>query len=192
MQVIPSWVQWYEYTGVFGGSFWILLANVLIFWLIERFFYQNEIPRLKRFGSIGLLLLVPLAVSLFKYATYTEKGKSVEVVVVQPNYEPHHVKFDVSTSETMAQFTRLSKKMLTDTTKFLVFPETSFGGIDAVKPEENRTVKALKGFLDAYPNLDLIAGINGQRIYKTGEVLGDAVRVYVKHGTQDTTLMGKL
>ena len=24
-------VQWYEYTGVFGGSLWVLIANILIF-----------------------------------------------------------------------------------------------------------------------------------------------------------------
>ena len=32
----PSWVQWYEYTGVFGGSLWILVVNYLIFsWLLK-------------------------------------------------------------------------------------------------------------------------------------------------------------
>ncbi|MEL6867369.1 MAG: hypothetical protein AAFP19_23300, partial [Bacteroidota bacterium] len=31
----PSWVQWYEVTGVFGGTLWILLANLLIWKLME-------------------------------------------------------------------------------------------------------------------------------------------------------------
>ena len=28
------WVQWYEYTGTFGGSLWILCINVWIFYLL--------------------------------------------------------------------------------------------------------------------------------------------------------------
>src|SRR5690606_1897622 len=29
--ITPSWVQWYSYTGVLGGSIWILLINLLVF-----------------------------------------------------------------------------------------------------------------------------------------------------------------
>jgi len=33
----PQWIQWYEYTGIFGGSLWILLVNILIFTCIKRY-----------------------------------------------------------------------------------------------------------------------------------------------------------
>jgi len=29
--IVPSWIQWYSYGGVLGGSFWILLINLLFF-----------------------------------------------------------------------------------------------------------------------------------------------------------------
>ena len=33
----PSWVQWYSFTGSFGGTIWILLANVVAFkWVFQR------------------------------------------------------------------------------------------------------------------------------------------------------------
>ena len=32
----PEWIQWYEYTGVFGGSLWILLANILLFLSLKK------------------------------------------------------------------------------------------------------------------------------------------------------------
>ena len=35
----PEWVQWYEYTGVFGGSLWILVLNVLIFKITSKAIY---------------------------------------------------------------------------------------------------------------------------------------------------------
>ena len=27
----PQWVQWYEYTGTSGGSFWILASNIIVY-----------------------------------------------------------------------------------------------------------------------------------------------------------------
>ena len=27
----PKWIQWYEYTGAFGGSLWVLFVNVFVF-----------------------------------------------------------------------------------------------------------------------------------------------------------------
>ncbi len=43
-----KWVQWYEYTGVFGGTFWILIVNLFIFLAIngilnkkQKSFYKN-------------------------------------------------------------------------------------------------------------------------------------------------------
>ena len=35
-------VQWYEYTGVFGGTLWVLLMNILVFKVISNF--RNKIP----------------------------------------------------------------------------------------------------------------------------------------------------
>ena len=32
----PSWVQWYEYTGSFGGTLWVLLANVFAYSLLTN------------------------------------------------------------------------------------------------------------------------------------------------------------
>ena len=31
----PKLIQWYEYTGIFGGSLWILLVNILIFFFVR-------------------------------------------------------------------------------------------------------------------------------------------------------------
>ena len=32
----PAWIQWYEYTGCFGGTFWVLLVNFMIFRTIHQ------------------------------------------------------------------------------------------------------------------------------------------------------------
>jgi apolipoprotein N-acyltransferase len=30
------WIQWYEFTGIFGGALWIWLINVLLFFWIKN------------------------------------------------------------------------------------------------------------------------------------------------------------
>ena len=32
-----SWIQWYEFTGVFGGSLWVLSSNIILFNLIRKY-----------------------------------------------------------------------------------------------------------------------------------------------------------
>ena len=39
----PQWIQWYELTGVLGGTVWVLLVNILI----TKFFLASA-DKLKR------------------------------------------------------------------------------------------------------------------------------------------------
>ncbi|MEM9821949.1 MAG: hypothetical protein AAF985_12790, partial [Bacteroidota bacterium] len=109
----PSWVQWYEYTGVFGGSLWILAVNVLLFQLWEKYQKQEHLALLQWLKPIALLL-VPIAISMVLYLRYEDRGLQSEVVVVQPNFEPHYVKFSTRERDVVAQFIELSRSQLTD------------------------------------------------------------------------------
>ena len=54
-------IQWYSWTGVFGGSLWIFLMNILFYR------YLNGSPPLKRsLGVLSLAFAVPVLISLFK------------------------------------------------------------------------------------------------------------------------------
>ncbi|MDE5636456.1 MAG: apolipoprotein N-acyltransferase, partial [Alistipes sp.] len=53
-------VQWYEYTGVFGGSLWVLVANIAIY---EAWRTRS----LRRAATAAAAVLVPAAVSLAIY-----------------------------------------------------------------------------------------------------------------------------
>src|ERR1044072_7037158 len=84
-------IQWYEYTGVFGGSFWILLVNVLIF---DLWMYRNTLLRpFKRkaiyIAALSLVIIVPLAASLgIYYSIDPGKGdETIDVIVVQPTID---------------------------------------------------------------------------------------------------------
>ena len=74
----PSLLQWYEYTGVLGGSLWILIANVLAY----RVWYS------RKFVGFALWVLLPMGISLLVKPTLSET-ENVNVVVVQPNIDPY-------------------------------------------------------------------------------------------------------
>ena len=59
-------VQWYEYTGIFGGSLWVLISNLSIFELVRGGDYRVGCYRAKRMGCccayccvVGYLLELP-------------------------------------------------------------------------------------------------------------------------------------
>ncbi len=178
---VPSWVQWYEYTGVFGGGLWILLVNVLIFKILRntgftiplaRVWGEQKIPALRVFT----LVLLPLLISFAIYFTYEEKGRDVEVVVVQPNYEPHYEKFTVSARDQIKQFQKLSKQALTPNTEYLVFPESSFYAGDRVDFQNDPIINMYEDFMRDYPKLKLVTGVTAVHYFLPDEPLTRAAR----------------
>ena len=78
-----SWVQWYEYTGVAGGTLWILLVNILIANIIQSFKTKATKPLLINLGAEIVVLLLPIIIGTYAYKHYEDQGKDTEVIVVQ-------------------------------------------------------------------------------------------------------------
>ncbi len=164
----PSWVQWYEYLGTFGGSLWILLVNFIGFKIFQK--YQKE----KNWDKIALikwssLIVIPILISLVMYYNYTPIGTEKNIVVVQPNYEPHYKKFAVSQREVLAHFLKLSEKFTDEKTDYLIYPETSFGNIKTNDFKSNRVIRQLENFVKKYPKLNLITGVAAYKTFEKGE-----------------------
>ena len=57
-------VQWYEYTGVFGGSLWVLISNALIFHAWRMYVEKKPKKLLYRFyGFAAAWVLAPMCIS---------------------------------------------------------------------------------------------------------------------------------
>ena len=71
---IPEIVQWYEFTGVLGGSMWVLVINILFFirWDSERIQKKLILPT--------AVLLIPIIVSLLLKIDFDD-GEIIEVVI---------------------------------------------------------------------------------------------------------------
>ena len=90
--LFPETVQWYEYTGVLGGSFWILISNVIVF--LCYIYYNKKRHRYKSMLYLAFsVIMLPALYSYLRYLTYEEEGTGKEIVVVQPNIDPYTQKY---------------------------------------------------------------------------------------------------
>ncbi|SDS00648.1 apolipoprotein N-acyltransferase [Gramella sp. MAR_2010_147] len=122
-----SWVQWYEFTGTFGGTLWVWLVNIAVFKAILQFreFHEKSIIYRAIFKA-SLLILFPLGLSLIMYYNYEEPKEKLDVVILQPNINPYTEKYNTTDSRIGELLLELSRTSTTDSTDFIIAPETVF------------------------------------------------------------------
>ena len=122
-----SWVQWYEYTGTFGGTLWIWILNIAIFKSVLQFreFKDRDIIKRGIFKSV-LLIGIPLGISFIIYYNYEEPSERIEVVILQPNINPYTEKYNTTDSRIGDLLLKLSKEAIHDSTALIIAPETVF------------------------------------------------------------------
>ena len=123
-----TWVQWYEFTGIAGGTVWVLLANLLFYNAIRSIWQQGNKATRQRVVSVVYFLaivFVPIIISKIMYNSYEEKGEDVEIVVVQPNIDPYNEEFTISAAENLNRNFIVAEPLITDKTRFVVSPESS-------------------------------------------------------------------
>ncbi|MEZ4955758.1 MAG: hypothetical protein R2825_19510 [Saprospiraceae bacterium] len=111
--------------------------NILVFKLLRSGNFSTSFKRYWQENTGGVLKIigigvVPIAFSMFMYFSHEDVGREVEVVVVQPNFEPHYEKFTIPKDQQIDRFISLAESALTKNTEYLVFPETSFNGGEKV------------------------------------------------------------
>ena len=157
-----KWIQWYEYTGTFGGSLWVLLVNMILYYGTLHFNLQNSKRLLKSYGLSSLgIILIPILISLFMYYSYEEKGKEVNVVALQPNIDPYDEKYNIPNNQIADLFIQLSDSKVTDSTDFILAPETVFAYNVKLRELENALFKyQLDKYVNEHPNINLLTGVS--------------------------------
>lgn len=114
-------VQWYEFTGVFGGSLWVLATNILLFEAVRA-------PRrIGRWIAVGCVLLIPMLLSEAIYTSCTQPDEgSIRVSIIQPNVDVYD-KFHGDTSWQENNILNLIAEVPADA-QFIVLPETAVPG----------------------------------------------------------------
>ena len=119
-------VQWYEYTGVLGGSVWVLAANIAAFYLWKTYSSGGTRPVLLRRAAVwGAIVLLPMLLSWAIAPRQPESGQTFRVIALQPNIDPYEEKFTTATDGAMADLLiDMCDTLLDPSVDLVVAPET--------------------------------------------------------------------
>ena len=188
----PEWVQWYEYTGVFGGTLWILLSNIAIHYIFLRdgALWQGMI-RWRSLLYALIWIVIPIIYSYIIYARYEEQGVEVEIVAVQPNIDPYTEKFAsgenfIPYEEQVTRFAALSAQKITPQTKFVLWPESAFDGAYWESSFSSTEVYArIMNFKEKHPNVSLVTGMTSLIQYEQARDVTPTARYREDLGSYD-------
>ena len=149
-----SWIQWYEFTGIAGGTLWVLLANILIYKLLTNYNKTLAI-------SVITILFVPIIISKLLYVSYEEKGGEIEIIVVQPNLDPYTEEFALNPRQIMDRNLSVAAPLMTENTRFVVSPESAIQeNIWLERIDKYYSINELRRFIDKYPQTCYVIGIS--------------------------------
>lgn len=160
-------VQWYEFTGVLGGSLWALLTSLLIFDIITgggNCATKKEI-KVKNFSLIALII-VPIFISHAMYISYKEAENPREFLIVQPNIDPYVDKFGGMTQKEQDDvLIKMLDENIGDSTLFVIAPETFTSGIVENEPYSSDSFNRFYRTMQRHGNAHLIIGASTHYLY---------------------------
>ncbi|MFC3197001.1 apolipoprotein N-acyltransferase [Parapedobacter deserti] len=163
-------IQWYEHTGVYGGTVWIWAINIFVFLVVLSI--KDGFPhahRNKLAMALLALVLIPTAWSLYRYFTYEEHSNPSSVVVVQPNVDPYGKFTFITPEEQLDNLIRLSESVAQPNTEFFIWPETAIAspppGYDEDTFLQHSAFRKVQQFLAPYRNGNILSGIESYRLF---------------------------
>ena len=155
-----SWIQWYEYTGVAGGTLWVLLVNILITNILLHFKSRETKPLLINIGVELVIVLLPILIGTNIYKHYEDQGEETEVIVVQQNCDPWNEQFDHQFDAQVIQNNiNLSLPLVTPKTRFVVSSESAIQeGIWLHETDKVKALNALHNYVKRFPQMAFVIG----------------------------------
>lgn len=151
-------VQWYEYTGVYGGTLWVLISNVLIY---EAWMQRRRVIAI----LAGLWIIIPIVISGVIYVTFDEPEQRGRVTILQPNvdcYDKFNTNDEWQEQNLMELLCRADRA-----SDFIVAPETAL-----TRHMNELTIDSyphLQLFIDtlkkSYPQTTFVSGANTVKFY---------------------------
>lgn len=167
-----EWVQWYELTGVSGGSLWVLSGNVMLFLLIKA---TKKLRVPTAVGTLAILLL-PIVLSFFVRPDKVDEKATTNVVIVQPNVDPYNEKHVAASTEGQVQrLIDLSEKNIDANTKLVLWPETALPvAVWQEQVQQSPQYAPVFEFANRHPDLTLQTGIETIKNYGTEKATNTA------------------
>ena len=166
----PWAVQWYEYTGVLGGSLWVLLSNIAIFEALKKKTAWTKV-------RAAMTVLVPLVVSLVIYWSYEPQSERVKAAVLQPNVDCYAEKFNNTATKQVRNILDLVSQVPADA-KIVVLPETALPDmVDDDEPQLSASVQGIgRELAKSCPEAMAAVGASTVKYYELGDKITDTAR----------------
>ena len=173
-----EFVQWYEITGTFGGTIWVLAGNFFCYFLLKNIRKNRKAAFIHGIALI-LWIVLPAAGSLIRYKTYSLPSptaeNSMEVVIVQQNTDPVEEQYHMNNVQHFHRLMEVGVPKLTQNTRLLLCAETAIPwGIAsaAIGADDCPTFNSSYAWLPMvdtlmqyYPELNLIIGLSTYEIF---------------------------
>lgn len=177
---MPIMVQWYEYTGAFGGSLWVWITNYFAYQTIKQIGISDKAAKLKLIREklftinllkFALIIIIPISLSLIIWKGFEEeKNAPVDVVVLQPNLEPYDETKMLSNNQIVNLLISLSEQKADQNTSFILAPEGCLEErIWEDQIQDNYNLSKLSNFISKYPKAQMIVGSFSRRLQSEEE-----------------------
>ena len=167
----PSMVQWFEFTGVSGGSLWVVLVNLIVFFMVKKFRETNAISSIKKLSFLLLISIsLPILISfqIGRNVELGEENETLEIVLTQPNVDPYQ-KFggaELALQQTK-QMMEISGEVITQNTSLIIAPETALSSsLEESMMIHSDEVKIIQKFLADFPKAKLLTGASTHAFFE--------------------------
>lgn len=177
-----QFIQWYDTLGATGGSFWILICNVLAFYTFRIWEAgRKRKPLIKNVSMLAGFIILPMLISLVKYYNYAPKTVgTLNVLMLQPALDPYNEKYqkDSLTIESdLLKLAEANSNVLSATKPdgkidLYLSPETSLPGPGSISERgfnNSLLINNIKAFLTQHPKSVFAGGISSYYVYKEDE-----------------------
>ena len=175
------WIQWYEYTGVAGGTAWVLLVNIVIFNALKKLNARgwSMVGFARSLSPALLLVLIPIVASQALYSSYSEKEDPVDVVVVQPNFDPYTEQYEVPPSEVINRNLSLAMRAMNGNPDYIVSPESAIQEeIWEEQLSQSPGLNQLQAFISEHPYVSVVIGASTFSFVPAGKEDDHAARKF--------------
>lgn len=156
----PEVIQWYDVVGATGGSFWILLINALVFYILKT---GKTKQNYRNIVALSIIIVFPIVFSLVKYHSFDEKpiGK-IKVMMLQPDLDPYTEKYQKDSTQIVDELLDLTKNY-TQKLDYILAPETAFPGVGGISEKgfhNSDAIRKVKKVLEKSSSSVFVGGVS--------------------------------
>lgn len=161
----PQMIQWYEFTGVFGGTLWVLVINMLLFRLLtltlEKQFRRPFV--VLSFITVAIIV-IPTVYSWQRFNQKTPAESFVNVLVIQQNTNPNTEQNSAHAELVEQRITSLIDAKMDSTIDLVVIPESALiTPVCENEVDSNLSLQRLQQIQRRYHKSSILVGANSYR-----------------------------